>query len=194
MRIRAPFLPFLVAAGVVAAMAPTGAPASTPGGDVRLTNDVGGGYVSNYTMVTGTPYTDATLTECGRSRGRQNEPSVAIDPRNQNVLVGSSNDYCGVYNDGEDENGAPIPSGPIWLGYYRSTNGGGSFVSSPAIRATPARTPRTPTSAPLRRATRSWPGTTTGGSSPGRRAPATRRVRRRPSVTCGSRRSATRAA
>jgi len=130
MRTRAPFLPLLVAAGVAAAMAPAVAPASTAGGDVRLTNDVGGGYVSNYTMVTGTPYTDATLTECGRSRGRQNEPAVAIDPRDQTVLVGSSNDYCGVYNDGQDEDGAPIPAGPVWLGYYRSDNGGASFVSS----------------------------------------------------------------
>jgi hypothetical protein len=115
---------------VAAGFIPAAAPASTPGGDVRLTNDVGGGYVSDYTMVTGTPYTDATLTECGRSRGRQNEPSLAIDPRNPQVMVGSSNDYCGVYNDGVDANGAPIPSGPIWLGYYRSTNGGQSFVSS----------------------------------------------------------------
>jgi len=130
MRTRAPFLPLLVAAGVAAAMAPAVAPASTAGGDVRLTNDVGGGYVSNFTMVTGTPYTDATLTECGRSRGRQNEPAVAIDPRDQTVLVGSSNDYCGVYNDGQDEDGAPIPAGPVWLGYYRSDNGGASFVSS----------------------------------------------------------------
>jgi len=130
MRTRAPFLPLLVAAGVAAAMAPAVAPASTAGGDVRLTNDVGGGYVSNYTMVTGTPYTDATLTECGRSRGRQNEPAVAIDPRDQTVLVGSSNDYCGVYNDGQDEDGAPIPAGPVWLGYYRSDKGGASFVSS----------------------------------------------------------------
>jgi hypothetical protein len=131
MRRQAFFLPVLFAASLAAAMAPLAAAASTPGGDVRLTNDFpGGGYVSNYTMVTGTPYTDATLTECSRARGRQNEPAVAIDPRNQNVLVGSSNDYCGVYNDGEDENGAPIPSGPIWLGYYRSTNGGANFVSS----------------------------------------------------------------
>jgi hypothetical protein len=128
MHLRTPIIAFLVAAGVTAAMLP--ARASTPGADVRLTNDIGGGYVSNYTMVTGTPYTDATLTECGQSRGRQNEPAVAIDPRNQNVLVGSSNDYCGVYNDGVDADGAPIPSGPIWLGYYRSTNGGSSFVSS----------------------------------------------------------------
>jgi hypothetical protein len=106
--------------------------ASTPGADVRLTNDAPGtsGYVSNYTAVTGNAYTDATLRECSRSRGRQNEPSVAVNPRNPLVVVGSSNDYCGVYNDGVDADGAPLPVGPIWLGYYRSQNGGGSFQSS----------------------------------------------------------------
>ena len=88
------------------------------------------GYVSNYTAVTGQPYTDATLTECSRARGRQNEPSVAVNPRNAQVIVGSSNDYCGTYNDGEDADGAPLPVGPIWLGYYRSQNGGASFQSS----------------------------------------------------------------
>ena len=46
------------------------------------------------------------------------------------MILGSSNDYCGVYNDGVDQDGAPIPSGPIWLGYYRSQNGGESFRSS----------------------------------------------------------------
>lgn len=118
------------AAVLVLAMGATAAPASVPGGDVRLTNDTGGGYTSDYTLVTGVPYTDPTITECGRSRGRQNEPSVAVDPRNTSVLVGSSNDYCGVFNDGVDSSGAPIPSGPIWLGYYRSTDGGASFASS----------------------------------------------------------------
>jgi hypothetical protein len=108
------------------------ASASTPGGDVRLTHDDGsnGGYLSAYTLATGTPYTDATLTECSHSKGRQNEPAVAVDPRNTQVLIGSSNDYCGVYNNGVDSNGAPIPSGPVWLGYYRSENGGASFISS----------------------------------------------------------------
>lgn len=104
--------------------------ASTPGVDVRLTNDVAGGYVSAYTIATGNAYTDATLDECSQSRGRQNEPAVAVNPRDTRVLIGSSNDYCGVYNDGQDANGAPIPSGPIWLGYYRSENGGTSFQSS----------------------------------------------------------------
>src|SRR5206468_7461520 len=99
--------------------------------DVRLTNDFpGGGYISAYTLATGNAYSDATLAECSRSRGRQNEPAVAVDPRNLRVLIGSSNDYCGVYNNGNDANGAPIPSGPIWLGYYRSENGGTSFQSS----------------------------------------------------------------
>jgi hypothetical protein len=113
-------------------MAVGGAGASTPGADVRLTNDChpdpgcGAGYVSAYTLATGVPYTDQTLDECTISHGRQNEPSVAVDPRNTSVLLGSSNDYCGVYNRG-------IPAGavgPIWLGYYRSTNAGSSWVSS----------------------------------------------------------------
>jgi hypothetical protein len=106
--------------------------ASTPGGDVRLTNDChpdagcGAGYVSSYTLATGVPYTDQTLDECTISKGRENEPAVAVDPRDMNVLLGSSNDYCGVYN-----RGAPAGAiGPIWLGYYRSTDQGASFTSS----------------------------------------------------------------
>src|SRR5918911_1333270 len=80
--------------------------ASTPGADARLTNDChpiggcGAGYVSAYTLATGQPYTDATLNECTIARGRQNEPAVAVDPRNTSVLLGSSNDYCPVYNQG----------------------------------------------------------------------------------------------
>jgi hypothetical protein len=102
--------------------------ASTPGDDVRLTHDEGAitNYVSAYTLATGIPYTDATLQECGLSRGRQNEPAVAVDPRDTSVLLGSSNDYCGVYNRG-------IPAGavgPIWLGYYRSLDGGARWTSS----------------------------------------------------------------
>ena len=109
-----------------------GAGASTPGADVRLTNDChpdggcGAGYVSAYTLATGNAYTDATLDECTISHGRQNEPAVAVDPRNTSLLLGSSNDYCAVYNKG-------IPAGavgPIWLGYYRSLDGGSSWTSS----------------------------------------------------------------
>jgi hypothetical protein len=98
------------------------------GADVRLTNDdpALGGYVSDYTLVTGNPYTDDVLTACSQSRGRQNEPAVAVDPRNTQVIVGSSNDYCPVFQ----SNGAFLGLGDVWLGYYRSENGGASFVSS----------------------------------------------------------------
>jgi hypothetical protein len=106
--------------------------ASTPGADVRLTNDChpdpgcGAGYVSSYTLATGNPYTDQTLDECTISKGRENEPAVAVDPRNTNLLLGSSNDYCGVYNRGALAGAI----GPIWLGYYRSLDGASSWTRS----------------------------------------------------------------
>jgi hypothetical protein len=107
--------------------------ASTPGADVRLTNDChpdagcGAGYVSAYTLANPTiPYSDQTLDECTISKGRENEPAVQVDPRNTQVLLGSSNDYCGVYNRGA----AAGAIGPIWLGYYRSEDQGASFTSS----------------------------------------------------------------
>ncbi len=96
--------------------------------ETRLTNDFGGGYTSLYTLATGVPYTDAVISECSIARGRQNEPSVAMNPRNPLVLVGSSNDYCGTY--AGSVGGVFVPAGPIWLGYYRSEDGGTSFVSS----------------------------------------------------------------
>lgn len=101
---------------------------AVPGADVRLSNDVGGGYVSAYTLATGIPYTDPVIDECSIARGRQNEPAVEIDPRNTNVLIGSSNDYCGVYAGSTPGNF--VAAGPIWLGYYRSENGGATFRSS----------------------------------------------------------------
>jgi hypothetical protein len=96
--------------------------------NARLTNDdpATGGYVSDYTLVTGNPYTDDVLTTCSQSRGRQNEPAVAVDPRNSDVIVGSSNDYCPVFQ----ANGTFLGLGDIWLGYYRSEDAGASFVSS----------------------------------------------------------------
>jgi hypothetical protein len=95
--------------------------------EARLTNDNSGiGYVSDYTLVTGQPYTDPVLSACSQSRGRQNEPAVAVDPRNPQVIVGSSNDYCGVFA----ADGTLIGLGDVWLGYYRSENGGGIFTSS----------------------------------------------------------------
>src|SRR5437016_5155420 len=123
------FLPAVFAACALVLVA--SAAGSTPGADVRLSNDcqgicAGGGYTSAYTLATGIPYTDQTLDECSISHGRQNEPTVAMDPRNTDVILGSSNDYCGVYNRGALAGAV----GPVWLGYYRSENGGSSFSSS----------------------------------------------------------------
>src|SRR3954467_5903757 len=104
------------------------AAAGSPGADRRLTNDATG-YVSEYTLATGNPYTDDVLNECSVARGRQNEPADEIDPRNPGVIVGSPNDYCGVYA-GSGTSDHPVASGPIWLGYYRSEDSGLSFTSS----------------------------------------------------------------
>src|SRR2546430_13805486 len=99
-------------------------------GNARLTNDdpASGGYVSDYTLVTGNPYTDDVLAACSQSRGRQNEPAVAVDPRNPQVIVGSSNDYCGVFQ----ADGTVLGLGDVWLGYYRSENGGARGVRTPS--------------------------------------------------------------
>src|SRR4051812_4317737 len=54
-------------------------PAALHAQETRVTNDVSGGYISTYTLATGTPYSDPVLVECSRARGRQNEPAVALD-------------------------------------------------------------------------------------------------------------------
>src|SRR6266496_2104643 len=122
--LRAASVVTLVAAAVVTAIASF----NPDSPNMRLTNDNGanGGYVSDYTLVTGQPYTDDVLTACSQSRGRQNEPAVAVDPRNPQVIVGSSNDYCGVFA----SDGTFIGLGDVWLGYYRSEDGAASFKSS----------------------------------------------------------------
>src|SRR6266699_1034586 len=112
----------LAALGSVAALVlSAGAAQAALGSDVRLTNDAPGtgGYVSDFTMVTGHPYTDPVLTTCSQSRGRQNEPAVAVDPRNPQVVVGSSNDYCGVFR----SDGSLLGLGNVWLATYQNPQG-----------------------------------------------------------------------
>ena len=126
MKLRRSRRAFAGLAAIVASLAVISA--TFAAGNVRLSNDTGGGYTSVYTLATGNAYTDSVLDECKVARGRQNEPAVVMDPRDQNVLVGSSNDYCGVYQPAGAT--APSATGPIWLGYYRSENGGTSFQSA----------------------------------------------------------------
>ena len=83
------------------------------GSDTKVTEDTTG----SYTRYDGT--TDATTTACSTGRRSQNEPTVAVDPNNNQVVVAGSNDYC-----------AQIVNGDVWAGYYRSTDGGTTWSDS----------------------------------------------------------------
>jgi hypothetical protein len=83
--------------------------------DTLVTNDATGSYARYDGTV------DATMASCSTGRRTQNEPSVAVDPANSQIMVAGSNDYCA-----EIENG----SGNVWAGYYRSTDGGASWSNS----------------------------------------------------------------
>jgi hypothetical protein len=130
MRLLILFCVFAGAATVVVAGSTVGSAALS--GNVRVTNDA---TASSYLRYDGT--SDATTAACSTGRRSQNEPTVAVDPHNTQVVVAGANDYC-----------AQIVNGDTWAGYYRSTSGGGSWQdslvpgypndSSPAGLASPA--------------------------------------------------------
>ncbi|WP_156960361.1 sialidase family protein [Amycolatopsis taiwanensis] len=62
---------------------------------------------------------DDAISVCGTNLRQQNEPSVAIDPKNPAVVVAGSNDYCSVER-----------AGGTWAGYYRSTDSGRTWTNS----------------------------------------------------------------
>jgi hypothetical protein len=63
--------------------------------------------------------TDDTMTRCSEGRRQQNEPTVAIDPSDTDVVVAGANDYC-----------AAIVNNEVWAGYYRSEDGGATWTNS----------------------------------------------------------------
>jgi hypothetical protein len=83
-------------------------------GEARVTLDATAG---SYTLSGGG--TDATMRACSTGRRSQNEPTIAVDPHNTQVVVAGSNDYC-----------AAIVNGDVWPGYYRSTDGGDTWNDS----------------------------------------------------------------
>lgn len=98
---------------------PLSATASSPPANQRVTVDQGSSYVSADVMGGTGTYSDATLTRCGVDRRMQNEPTIAVDPRNPSVQTSGSNDYCTVPTNGD-----------AWAGFYRSTTSGASWTDS----------------------------------------------------------------
>jgi BNR/Asp-box repeat len=92
--------------------------AASTGANVRVTNDNDTTYTSADQLAGGT-YTDAVLLRCGTDRRMQNEPTLAIDPRNHSVWTSGSNDYCTVPT-----------AGDAWAGFYRSNDSGASWTDS----------------------------------------------------------------
>ena len=139
-------LPVLVALVVLAVFfAVGGAVASTRGGDVRLTNDCigpgcGAGYVSAYTLATGIPYTDGLWMSALFHRGARTSLRWR-STRGTRASSWAARTTTAAFTTRATRR-APIAVGPIWLGYYRSENGGASFVSS-LVPGYPGDTPRT---------------------------------------------------
>jgi hypothetical protein len=106
---------FVAAVGIAFLRA---SPGPTPGANVRVTNDNHTTYTSA-DQLGGGSYTDAVLLRCGTDRRMQNEPTLAIDPRNTSVWASGANDYCTVPT-----------AGDAWAGFYRSTNGGMTWTDS----------------------------------------------------------------
>src|SRR2546430_2026754 len=89
--------------------------AAPAAGELRVTND--NDATTSYLRYDGT--SDATTEACSSDRRAQNEPSIAVDPRNSNVVVAGSNDYC-----------TQATNSDVWVGYYRSSDGGSSWQDS----------------------------------------------------------------
>jgi hypothetical protein len=93
---------------------------ASPGSGMAAANSrvtVDNDATSSYTRYDGS--SDAVTRRCSHDRRQQNEPSVAVDPHDTDVVVAGANDYCTVPNTGD-----------VWSGYYRSTDGGTTWQDS----------------------------------------------------------------
>jgi hypothetical protein len=86
---------------------------------VRVTVDQASSYVSADHLGGSGSYTDGVLSRCGVDRRMQNEPTLAIDPRDTSIWTAGANDYCTVPT-----------AGDAWAGFYRSADGGASWTDS----------------------------------------------------------------
>jgi hypothetical protein len=89
------------------------APAATTPHDTLITDDRSGD-----TYVRADGESSAITDLCGASRLPQEEPSVAVDPSDPDVIAVGANDACGSR------------FGDLWVGYYRSEDGGRTWSRS----------------------------------------------------------------
>jgi hypothetical protein len=105
---------WLLVVGAAALLAGFSGTALGSSADVKVTRD---DTSASYLRYDGS--SDATTTACSTGRRSQNEPTVAVDPQNTQVVAAGSNDYC-----------TAIVNGDTWAGYYRSTDGGSTWQDS----------------------------------------------------------------
>jgi len=105
--------PAALALLVVAVLFVADVPRFEPPHDVLITDDRSGD-----TYVRSDGQSSALTDLCGSSRQEQEEPSVAIDPREPDVVAVGANDGCG----------ARFATG--WMGFYRSEDGGETWTRS----------------------------------------------------------------
>jgi hypothetical protein len=103
----------LVALALVVGLAP---PAQAVPTESKVTGDNTAG---SYVLANTTDGSDETMARCSEGRRQQNEPTVAVDPTDTDVVVAGSNDYCSA-----------IVNNEVWAGYYRSTDGGQTWSLS----------------------------------------------------------------
>ena len=99
----------------------TGHAVSSPG-DVKVSDRAYIRHDGGSDVTIASCSSDATTESAGGDAGgnrQQNEPAVAIDPARPQVLVAGANDDCTV---------PTIADG--WLGFYVSSDGGGTWVNS----------------------------------------------------------------
>jgi hypothetical protein len=116
---------------ITALVAPLGSASAAPA-NVRVTLD---DTPSGYLRYDGT--SDATTEACSSGRRAQNEPTIAVDPHDTDVVVAGANDYC-----------PQIVNPDVWAGYYRSTDGGSSWQDS-LVPGYPADTSEAGVSSPV---------------------------------------------
>lgn len=90
------------------------------GADTRVTRDDTAG---SYGGLLGPA--EAEEVECSTRRRQQQEPSVAVNPRNPDVIAVGAMDTCIAVR-----SPLPIPMAQHWLSYYRSNDGGATWQAA----------------------------------------------------------------